>query len=172
MLTNDDLIIMLNTLRQHDSKKVKDRIIQNFMGIGCSIALSYHASTKVEADELKSVALLAIVKSVNRLHSLKHDNVHGYITSYIHNDLRRFLEKQNKVKLQQVDSFDKADKNRSLSELRDALDFIIHNDREHEIVNLRLKGKTRKDIAEIMGLNVKTVTTSLKKLYERYRRVS
>ncbi len=149
-------------------------LTETHMGLGCSIAGRY-VSRGADSDEMVSAAMLGICDAVGRIPQLKHNNITGYIVSYIHrycsdvwrNDTAVSVP-NGVVPLPTRGNTDKGVFDFNTVEFHDSLDSIVNTQLEIDIVALRRLGCTDAEVAEQLDVCRTTVTRVRNQLKKRF----
>jgi len=143
-LTDQEINELIKTIHL---KKSRDRIAMAFIGIASTIALRYAHSTGLDADDLQSEALLAVVDAISRFHNVNHNNIGGYINRYIHQYCLRYIKKFLRQGVDVTEHLFTNDNIVSTIIAYDLIDQIAKTDIEREIIEYKLQGYSDYDIS-------------------------
>jgi len=182
---NDDELKEL--LKRENLSEVKSILYNNYYSLVSSIVSKYAKRAPHLRDDLFSVGLLALARSLSRLEKRAHDNITATVSVRVHGALRDFvLQERNKLMSDNTIRRRKGEgeihlanetdcrisiKSRSSRHSRfnivdeyDELNYIIEQDSRLErqvlkknIIKLRAKGHTDEEVGEILNVHVDTV---------------
>ncbi len=174
----DESLTLLGHIRQDICRDIAiKRIIEGHLRLAISIVGRYMLFFDCNHlfDDLSGAAFEGVVVAANRLHTLKHNNVTGYIVRYIHNFVSVALKKSPvvptprghvPVKIKQIDHHDCGYSDDFVQS--DILDNLTRTKEERNIVDLRIKGYTDQEIANTLKIPTTRVFRIRKTLKERY----
>lgn len=181
-----NLEVLLENVRAGD-KEAFDKMVLGHTRLAASIVNSYIRKNRIIflVDELDSAAREGIVVAVDRIKNghLSHDNFTGYIIYYIHEYIRKLLNRHFRVHFQQEESFypfkpiwytsylervsDSYQNFEELVDLLDQLSTITKTDFEKRVIELRSQKYTDRETAEKLNVPETTVARTRHKLKKR-----
>jgi len=162
-LNDTEIQELLPKLRIGD-KETKERIISGYMRLAASIANRYNYYDK---EIMFSAAWFGVCVAIDKVTKElpKHDNLTGFVIPYIHKFCR---EELSKTKTKIMPLIDTIDKNVDFTELYDLIDFLIEDEIERKIIDLKIKGFTYLEISNILDLSVSYVFRTFKTIQKRF----
>lgn len=177
---------LLQKTRDGDSKAAEE-IICGHIQLVVTIVNRYIGTFGCEylADDLDSAGVLGVVIAVNKIMEgyCSHDNVTGYIVRYIHGELAKCLRKDSPVpapkghKIQRSLSLlreEMYNDSQDMVILMDALADVCKTEEERQVVDLKIKNCTDREIAhklEISKTSVQRIRDTLRKRYQEIENV-
>ncbi len=167
------------------SDYAKEQVILNNLGI-ISIILKQLNLNSFDED-LFSIGIIGVVKTVNTFNPDKGVKFSAYATPIIRNEILMTLRKKRIIpKFSLNDTFqlgngeevlyaDVIADSRMFEEeviadvqAKQMFDFL--NEREKQIISLKMSGKTQSEVAEICGVSQAQVSRIIKNAYKKYKR--
>lgn len=172
-----DSEILLNNVKAGDQEAF-DKMVLGHTGLAVSIVNGYIKRNRVIflVDELDGAAFEGVVVAVDRIKKghLSHDNFTGYIIYFIHEYIKKLLNKHFQVKLQQEEPLfpwlkSVSDNDLKLIDLWDQLSKISKTDFEKKVIELRSQNYTDREVAEKLNVPKMTVARTRHKLLKRFQ---
>jgi len=170
---------LLERIKEDKGKKEAiNEIVNGHIRLALSISSRYitYFNCSHLSQDLDSAAMEGLVVAANRLDTIGHDNVTGFIVVYVHNFVSTYLRKSSIVPVPRgydpviVKSIGENDASHMDSFLlQDLLENLTKNEIECEIVNLKIQRYTDLEVAGILKIPATKVFRIRKKLKERYR---
>ena len=184
-IENTDHKVLLENVKVGD-KEAYDKMILGHTRLAVSIVNSYVKKHRVIflVDELDGAAFEGIVVAVDRICKghLSHDNFTGYIIYYIHEYIRKLLNKHFRMRFQQQEELsEKSSAYQSylisqsgvphddlrIVDLWDQLSKITKTDFDKKVIELRSQKYTDREIAVKLNVPETTVARTRHKLKKR-----
>lgn len=157
----------------------REELIMTHMRVAFSIAGKY-AKHGASSDDMTSAALEGVVSAVDKIAEgvLEHDNVTGYICSYVHRYCTNFIDHNSVVYVP------RSQKNKpivqSLPDVPDSecFDMVVFDDLiekitkselDAKVIEFRRQGYTNQETADKIGVSCATVIRTRQSLLKRYR---
>lgn len=175
-LKNADPKILLKNVEAGD-KEAFDKMILGHTRLAVSIVNSCIRKHRIIflVDELDGAAFEGIVVAVDRIRKghLSHDNFTGYIIYYIHEYIKKLLNRHFRLRCQQEEEepvwyLERVSENfEELVDLWDQISKITKTDFEKQVIELRSQKYTDKEVAEKLNVTITTVAHTRHKLKKR-----
>lgn len=199
-ISENDLILLLKNIRENtDVKESIQKIILGHMRLALTISGRYltQYNCKQLSNDLDGSALLGLTVGANRLTTIKHDNVTGFLVLYIHNYITDYIHKsaivytprgKNRISTLSFDDpkvvFEPFKSNRSKRKnclmdtssdvilksvnAEELLEELTQNAQERRMAVLKISGFSLSEIAEILGVSLSQIYLIRKRIGERY----
>lgn len=167
------------------SDYAKEQVILNNLGI-ISIILKQLNLNSLDED-LFSIGIIGVVKAVNTFNPDKGVKFSAYATPIIRNEILMKIRKKRIIPVFSIDEpcnlgngeevlyADVIADSRMFEEeviadvqAKQMFDFL--NEREKQIISLKMSGKTQSEVAEICGVSQAQVSRIIKNAYKKYKK--
>jgi len=183
-IENEDLVI---ALRSGDTSVI-NTIISNHINLAYSVAFAYLSYSKGDINNLISASLFGLVYGTHRARIMLVDNnITPYLVMHMHKMIYNEIIELSKNCLASTSLYKKKRKQpdfvmgkfvqlktnlkfKSFSDidLKDEITSIALDDIDFNILNLKIQGFNRQEIAEKLSINVKTVTRRQQDIQRRW----
>ena len=146
-LTEDEIIILIPKIKNGDLHAI-NRAAEGYLGLVLSITSKF---SKQIYEEIVSEAIYGLVRALNNFKSQEHNNLTGYVISWIQGRIKTYIRnlKRRKVTVALTDKTDKATPgDQEIIDIRDFLEKCFTNDFERTVITLREQGYNDKEIAD------------------------
>ena len=158
---------LLARITVDNDEDAREELVRYFMPIASNIAMKFSRSTSMEYEELRGEALLALVIAVSRLNTLLHDNIGGFIYTYMSKACQEYI-RHNITPTEPLVKEPTDYRYFDQVMLKDQLESIVRSDLDSNIISLRLQGLRDKQIGERLGYSTQYIWQQRMSLLERY----
>ena len=178
-LTEDELLVLLNNIRGgKNAEESTQKIILYHMRWALSISGRYISryDCRSLADDLDSEALLGLSLGASRLGRIKHDNVTGYLATYVKLQLNECIHKSPTVRVPRnrkpvftvpilLTPIPIAKGGINIQEF---VSELISGEKERQFAMWRIEGYSCQEIADFLDVSLSQVYLIQKRIRKRY----
>lgn len=181
-LTQDDALILKSSVLK-GKPGARDDLIMSHMRVAFTIAGRY-TRHGADTEDMTSAALEGVVTAVDKIArgALKHDNVTGYICSYVHRFCTDFIDhnsvvyiprsQKNKPIIQSLPEGVSDDIHFDMVVFDDLIKKIVKSELDAKVIEFRRQGYTDLETAVKIGVNRAAVISARHSLLKRYKELS
>jgi RNA polymerase sigma factor (sigma-70 family) len=145
---------------------IEETIAHNY-GLLVSISNKYNNSQN-EIEDLMQVATIGLIKAYNTWNEKKSTfSTHAY--NCINNNLKNYIRNNKRYKLDTISIYEE----KAYNEKESFFEYLPDiKDEEFFIIDLKLKGYTRKEISNLLGISKDKLRYKLSIIYQKIRKAN